>query len=119
MAPLPLPEGGVVQERLREVLPSLPQDVCCSTTPLLPKGACRPLLDTPCGGPGPGFEPDPEPATYGRCVTSQGLRAPTPRPTFVAVGLRPRELSALPGPYRPTLRGLDARWRHEHGCPPV
>ena len=68
--------------RPKQAFAKAAQDVFCTTSrTILPKGACCPLLDTPCGWRGCGIEPSRTRATSGRCITSQGFHAPTPRPS--------------------------------------
>ena len=82
-----------------------PQDVFCTTSRThLPKGACRPLLDTPCGWRGCGIEPFRTRATSGRCITSQGFHAPTPRPSSSRLDSDRASFPRSPEPHRP--RGL-------------
>jgi len=91
--------GATVRER--------PQDVCCTTTPSCQREACRPLLDTPCAGACSASSLVRQLQRGGRCIASQGLRAPTPRPTVrrldaanvIAVGSRPGGFRAVPGPH--------------------
>ena len=86
-----------------------PQDVFCTTSRThLPKGACRPLLDTPCGWRGCGIEPFRTRATSGRCITSQGFHAPTPRPSSSRLDSDRASFPRSPEPHRP--KGWLAPW---------
>ena len=85
------------------------QDVFCTTSRThLPKGACRPLLDTPCGWRGCGIEPFRTRATSGRCITSQGFHAPTPRPSSSRLDSDRASFRAPRNLIDQPLRGLDA-----------
>lgn len=74
---------------------------------VLPKGACRPLLDTPCGWRGFGIDPHHASATSARCSDSQGRRSCSPdtpmtkgdfRSPLEPIGQGARFLSPLASP---------------------